>query len=119
MKQQDLFFFFPHKSSHVSSSSTHENSHVHGEFEFFVWSRYTCFAGLFPLLSKGTLPLVTVEEISQIIDSENLTVENIVLLAGPLATTPIGNGAKFEVRSPKSVQVLFLFLLMLSFLINH
>ncbi|XP_030972718.1 plastid-lipid-associated protein, chloroplastic-like [Quercus lobata] len=68
---------------------------------------YTCFAGLFPLLSKGTLPLVTVEEISQIIDSENVTVENIVLLAGPLATTPIGNGAKFEVRSPKSVQMKF------------
>ena len=85
---------------------------------FFVWSRYTCFAGLFPLLSKGTLPLLTVEEISQIIDSENVTVENIVLLAGPLATTSIGNSAKFEVRSPKSVQVLFSFLLMLSFLIN-
>nr|XP_023885244.1 plastid-lipid-associated protein, chloroplastic-like [Quercus suber] len=68
---------------------------------------YTSFAGLFPLLSKGTLPLVTVEEISQIIDSENVTVENIVLLAGPLATTSIGNSAKFEVRSPKSVQMKF------------
>ena len=37
MKQQDLFFFFfffSHKSSHVSSSSTHENSHVHGELNF-------------------------------------------------------------------------------------
>ncbi|KAF3959381.1 hypothetical protein CMV_015801 [Castanea mollissima] len=68
---------------------------------------YTCFAGLFPLLSRGTLPLVTVEEISQIIDSENVTVENIVLLAGPLAKTSVGDSAKFEVRSPKSVQIKF------------
>jgi hypothetical protein len=62
---------------------------------------------------------VTVEEISQTIDSENLTVQNSVQFAGPLATTSISTNAKFEVRSPKRVQVLFPFLLMLSFLINH
>ncbi|XP_075663951.1 plastid-lipid-associated protein, chloroplastic-like [Castanea sativa] len=68
---------------------------------------YTSFAGLFPLLSRGALPLVTVEEISQIIDSENVTVQNIVQLAGPLATTSISTSARFEVRSPKSVQIKF------------
>ncbi|KAK7848936.1 plastid-lipid-associated protein [Quercus suber] len=68
---------------------------------------YTSFAGLFPLLSRGTLPLVTVEEISQIIDSENFTVQNIVQFAGPLATTSISTSAKFEVRSPKRVQIKF------------
>ncbi|KAM3701365.1 hypothetical protein ACJW30_05G165800 [Castanea mollissima] len=68
---------------------------------------YTSFAGLFPLLSRGTLPLVTVEEISQIIDSENFTVQNIVQFTGPLATTSISTSAKFEVRSPKRVQIKF------------
>ena len=58
---------------------------------------------------------MTVEEISQIIDSENFTVQNIVQFAGPLATTSISTSAKFEVRSPKRVQVLFSFLLTFSF----
>ncbi|KAK7832056.1 plastid-lipid-associated protein [Quercus suber] len=71
------------------------------------WWRYTSLVGLFPLLSRGALPLVTVEEISQIIDSENVTVQNIVQFAGPLATTSISASAKFEVRSPKSVQIKF------------
>ncbi|KAL3519409.1 hypothetical protein ACH5RR_017558 [Cinchona calisaya] len=68
---------------------------------------YTSFIGLFPLLSRGTLPLVRVEEISQTIDSESFTVENVVLFAGPLATTSISTNAKFEVRSPKRVQIKF------------
>ncbi|MED6123962.1 prolyl aminopeptidase [Stylosanthes scabra] len=68
---------------------------------------YTSFAGLFPLLSSGTLPLVKVEEISQTIDSENFTAQNSVCFAGPLATTSISTNAKFEVRSPKRVQIKF------------
>ncbi|KAK6932784.1 Plastid lipid-associated protein/fibrillin conserved domain [Dillenia turbinata] len=68
---------------------------------------YTSFAGLFPLLSRGTFPLVKVEEISQTIDSENFTVQNSVQFSGPLATTSISTNAKFEVRSPKRVQIKF------------
>lgn len=68
---------------------------------------YTSFIGLFPILSRGTLPLVKVEEISQTIDSENFTVENIVVFAGPLASTSFSTSAKFEVRSPKRVQIKF------------
>ncbi|KAL2495459.1 putative plastid-lipid-associated protein 2 [Forsythia ovata] len=69
---------------------------------------YTSFVGLFPLLSSGTnLPLVSLEEISQTIDSENFTVQNSALFAGPLATTSISTIAKFEVRSPKRVQIKF------------
>ncbi|XP_062161808.1 plastid-lipid-associated protein, chloroplastic-like [Alnus glutinosa] len=66
---------------------------------------YTSFSGLFPLLSTGSLPLVKVEEISQTIDSENLTVQNSVQFAGPLATTSISTNAKFEAQSPKLVQI--------------
>ncbi|KAK9935941.1 hypothetical protein M0R45_012814 [Rubus argutus] len=68
---------------------------------------YTSFAGLFPLLSRGTLPLVKVDEISQTIDSENFTVENSVRFAGPLATTSFSTNATFDVRSPKRVQLKF------------
>ncbi|GAA0175061.1 hypothetical protein LIER_28316 [Lithospermum erythrorhizon] len=68
---------------------------------------YTSFAGLYPLLSRGTLPLVKLEEISQTIDSENFTVQNSVKFAGPLASTSISANAKFEVRSPKRVQIKF------------
>ncbi|KAK2644617.1 hypothetical protein Ddye_019812 [Dipteronia dyeriana] len=68
---------------------------------------YTSFSGLFPLLSRGTFRLVTVEEISQTIDSESFTVQNSIQFAGPLATTSISTNAKFEVRSPKRVQIKF------------
>ncbi|XP_019171703.1 PREDICTED: light-induced protein, chloroplastic-like [Ipomoea nil] len=68
---------------------------------------YTSFIGLFPLLSRGTLPLVRVEEICQTIDSESFTVQNSVVFSGPLATTSISTNAKFEVRSPKRVQIKF------------
>ncbi|XP_027363471.1 plastid-lipid-associated protein, chloroplastic-like [Abrus precatorius] len=68
---------------------------------------YTSFVGLFPLLSRGTLPLVKVEEISQTIDSLNFTVQNSVQFAGPLATASISTNAKFDVRSPKRVQIKF------------
>ncbi|XP_042520755.1 plastid-lipid-associated protein, chloroplastic-like [Macadamia integrifolia] len=68
---------------------------------------YTSFAGLFPLFSRGTLPLVKVEEISQTIDSENFTVQNSVKFSGPLATSSFITNAKFEIRSPKRVQIKF------------
>lgn len=68
---------------------------------------YTSFSGLYPLLSSSTLPLVKVEELSQTIDSENLTVQNSVKFGGPLATTSLSTNAKFEVRSPKRVQIKF------------
>lgn len=70
-----------------------------------LWLRYTSFPGLFPLLSRGQFPLVKVEEISQTIDAESLTVQNSVQFAGPLASSSISTSAKFEVRSPKRVQV--------------
>ncbi|XP_068645041.1 plastid-lipid-associated protein, chloroplastic [Aristolochia californica] len=67
---------------------------------------YTSFSALLPLLGRG-LPLVKVEEISQTIDSENFTVQNSVQFAGPLATTSLTTNAKFEVTSPKRVQIKF------------
>ncbi|KAL8461509.1 hypothetical protein ACS0TY_032838 [Phlomoides rotata] len=69
---------------------------------------YTSFLGFYPLLSGyGVMPLVKVEEISQTIDSDNFTVQNSVLFSGPLTTTSITTNAKFEVRSPKRVQIKF------------
>ncbi|KAK3132498.1 hypothetical protein QOZ80_6AG0522950 [Eleusine coracana subsp. coracana] len=69
---------------------------------------YTSFSQLLPLLGSGRLPeIVKVEEISQIIDSENFTVQNCIKFSGPLATTSVSTNAKFEVRSPKRVQIKF------------
>ncbi|XP_010448921.1 PREDICTED: probable plastid-lipid-associated protein 2, chloroplastic [Camelina sativa] len=68
---------------------------------------YTSFVNLFPLLSRGILPLVKVDEISQTIDSDNFTVQNSVRFAGPLGTNSISTNAKFEIRSPKRVQIKF------------
>nr|AIX02792.1 fibrillin 1 protein [Capsicum annuum]AIX02793.1 fibrillin 1 protein [Capsicum annuum] len=68
---------------------------------------YTSFSGLFPLLARGNLLPVRVEEISQTIDAETLTVQNSVVFAGPLSTTSISTNAKFEVRSPKRLQINF------------
>uniref|UniRef100_A0A0D9XB46 Plastid lipid-associated protein/fibrillin conserved domain-containing protein n=1 Tax=Leersia perrieri TaxID=77586 RepID=A0A0D9XB46_9ORYZ len=69
---------------------------------------YTSFSQLFPLLGSGSLPqLVKVEEISQTIDSENFTVQNCIKFSGPLATTSVSTNAKFEIRSPKRVQIKF------------
>ncbi|KAI3818893.1 hypothetical protein L1987_12714 [Smallanthus sonchifolius] len=68
---------------------------------------YTSFLGLYPLLSRGSLPVVKVEEISQTIDSENFTVQNCVVFSGLGSTTAITTNAKFEVRSPKRVQIKF------------
>ncbi|KAE8736214.1 Light-induced protein [Hibiscus syriacus] len=68
---------------------------------------YTSFPGMFPLLSRGQFQLVKVEEISQTIDAESLTVQNSVQFSGPLASSSISTNAKFEVRSPKRVQIKF------------
>ncbi|RRT36570.1 hypothetical protein B296_00022031 [Ensete ventricosum] len=67
---------------------------------------YTSFSGLFPLLASGRLPsLVKVDEISQTFDSESFTMQNSVKFLGLLTTTSVTTSAKFEVRSPKRVQV--------------
>ncbi|PKU63278.1 chromoplast-specific carotenoid-associated protein C1, chromoplastic [Dendrobium catenatum] len=69
---------------------------------------YTSFVGLFPLLGAGSLPqLVKVDEISQTIDSEAFTVQNSVRFVGPFSSTSVSTNAKFEVRSPKRVQIKF------------
>ncbi|KAF6175262.1 hypothetical protein GIB67_030480 [Kingdonia uniflora] len=66
-------------------------------------TQYTSFVGLFPLLTRGTLPLVKVEEISQTIDSENFTVQNSVQFTGPLATTSLSINAKFEIKFEQGI----------------
>ncbi|KAF7058328.1 hypothetical protein CFC21_065410 [Triticum aestivum] len=69
---------------------------------------YTSFSQLFPLLGSGRLQaLVKVDEISQTIDSENFAVQNCIKFSGPLASTSVSTNAKFEIRSPKRVQIKF------------
>lgn len=72
----------------------------------FIIHRYTSFSDLLPLLAIGKVPqLVKVDEISQAIDSTAFTVQNCVKFKSPLASTSLTTNAKFEIRSPKRVQV--------------
>ncbi|KAE8704553.1 Light-induced protein [Hibiscus syriacus] len=68
---------------------------------------YTSFTALFPFLSRGQLQLLKVEEISQTIDAESLTVQNSVQFSGTLASSSVTTNAKFEIRSPRQVQIKF------------
>ncbi|KMZ56747.1 Plastid-lipid associated protein PAP / fibrillin family [Zostera marina] len=69
---------------------------------------YTSFSDLLPLLAIGKVPqLVKVDEISQAIDSTAFTVQNCVKFKSPLASTSLTTNAKFEIRSPKRVQIKF------------
>ncbi|XP_010270045.1 PREDICTED: plastid-lipid-associated protein, chloroplastic-like [Nelumbo nucifera] len=65
---------------------------------------YTSLAGW---CTRGKLPMVKVEEISQTIDSSSFTLNNEVQFICPLSTTSFRTNAKFEVRSPKRIQVWF------------
>ncbi|KAJ9563002.1 hypothetical protein OSB04_008162 [Centaurea solstitialis] len=62
---------------------------------------------LYPLISSAALPFVNVEEISQTIDSENFTVQNCLAFSGLGYNTAFTANARFEVRSPKRVQIKF------------
>ncbi|GAB4821945.1 hypothetical protein N2152v2_008991 [Parachlorella kessleri] len=68
---------------------------------------YTANSELLPLLGLSRLPLVNVEEITQTINGDTMSVENKVQLSGPLARTSFATSASVEVRSPKLLQVQF------------
>ena len=66
---------------------------------------YTANSELTSLLLLGQLPLVTVGDITQSIDSATLTVQNRVQLVGPFSRTSFSTNASFDIRSPKRLQV--------------
>ncbi|CAL0309103.1 unnamed protein product [Lupinus luteus] len=66
---------------------------------------YTSFRGLFPLLSQAIAPFIRAGDISQTIDSETYAVQNSVQFVGPWTTTDVNCHGKYEVRSPKRVQL--------------
>ncbi|CAN4077268.1 unnamed protein product [Withania somnifera] len=68
---------------------------------------FTAFSELLPLLAVGTIPLLKVEKISQVISTSSLTIENSATLSIPAATLSFSATATFEVRSPSRIQVEF------------
>ncbi|XP_060179782.1 plastoglobulin-1, chloroplastic-like [Lycium barbarum] len=68
---------------------------------------FTAFSELLPLLAVGTIPLLKVEKISQLISTSSLTIENSTTIASPVATSSFSATAAFEVRSPSRIQVEF------------
>eukprot|EP01024_Parvocaulis_polyphysoides_P041396 TRINITY_DN37951_c0_g2_i1.p1 TRINITY_DN37951_c0_g2~~TRINITY_DN37951_c0_g2_i1.p1 ORF type:complete len:325 (-),score=37.19 TRINITY_DN37951_c0_g2_i1:162-1136(-) len=68
---------------------------------------YTSSVRTLAILSAGNLPLVTVDDLIQTIDTTTNTVENKVNLQMPFTKTQFSTVASFEVRSPKRLQVKF------------
>lgn len=68
---------------------------------------YTSNSELLAILALSRLPLVTIGDITQRIDSATNTVENKVAISVPLSRTSLSTTASFEVRSPKRLQVRF------------
>ncbi|KAG0623183.1 hypothetical protein M758_3G154500 [Ceratodon purpureus] len=68
---------------------------------------YTSVKEFLPFVAARNLPLVNVSKISQFIDSDSLTVENVVSFTSPYMMTSFTNCASFDVRSPKRVQLKF------------
>jgi len=67
--------------------------------------RYTASSELLPLLAAGSLPLLKVDKILQIIDTYSSTIVNSVTLSSPFASSSFSASASFEVRSPSRIQV--------------
>jgi hypothetical protein len=68
---------------------------------------YTSNSELLAILALSRLPLLSVGDITQRIDSASSTVENRAALSGPLSSTALSATASFEVRSPKRLSVRF------------
>lgn len=68
---------------------------------------YTASSELLPLLAASSLPLVKVDKISQSIDTQNLTIENSIIISNPVSTLSFSASASFEVRSSSRIQVEF------------
>ncbi|KAL6765917.1 astaxanthin vesicles associated protein [Haematococcus lacustris] len=66
---------------------------------------YTSSSALITVLGLKNLPFVTVGDLTQTINVAEQTVENKVVLSGPLSRTALTTRASFEVRSPKRLQL--------------
>ncbi|KAJ6818797.1 putative plastid-lipid-associated protein 3, chloroplastic [Iris pallida] len=66
---------------------------------------YTAFSELLPLVAVGTIPLVKVKQISQVIDSKSMTVVNAATISNPFASFSFSATASYEVLSSSRVQV--------------
>ncbi|KAL6905388.1 hypothetical protein ACP4OV_002989 [Aristida adscensionis] len=68
---------------------------------------YTAYSELLPILAAGATPLVKVKQISQEIDSKNMTIVNASTLSTPFASFSFSATASFEVQSPSRIEVQF------------
>ncbi|KAI5060256.1 hypothetical protein GOP47_0024676 [Adiantum capillus-veneris] len=69
--------------------------------------RYTSLSEFFPLLAAGSLPFIKVGEISQSIKASESLMVNSVAFIGALGTASLSANARFEICSPKRLQIKF------------
>lgn len=68
---------------------------------------YTSNSELIPLLGLSRLPLTKVGDIIQIIDATASTFQNKVIFEGPVSRGSFSVNARFQVRSPTKLQIIF------------
>uniref|UniRef100_A0A0E0IWX1 Plastid lipid-associated protein/fibrillin conserved domain-containing protein n=1 Tax=Oryza nivara TaxID=4536 RepID=A0A0E0IWX1_ORYNI len=68
---------------------------------------YTAYSELLPILAVGAAPLFKVDEISQEIDTNSMTIVNTSTISSPFASFSFSATASFDVQSPSRIEVQF------------
>ncbi|EEC67495.1 hypothetical protein OsI_34766 [Oryza sativa Indica Group] len=68
--------------------------------------RYTAYSELLPILAVGAAPLFKVDEISQEIDTNSMTIVNASTISSPFASFSFSATASFDVQSPSRIEFL-------------
>ncbi|KMZ67354.1 Plastid lipid-associated protein 3, chloroplastic [Zostera marina] len=68
---------------------------------------YTASSELLPLIAVGSTPFLNVKRISQVINTTDCSILNVVTLSNSFASFTFSASATFEVRSPSRIQVKF------------
>uniref|UniRef100_A0A0E0R2V6 Plastid lipid-associated protein/fibrillin conserved domain-containing protein n=1 Tax=Oryza rufipogon TaxID=4529 RepID=A0A0E0R2V6_ORYRU len=68
---------------------------------------YTAYSELLPILAVGAAPLFKVDEISQEIDTNSMTIVNASTISSPFASFSFSATASFDVQSPSRIEVQF------------
>ncbi|XP_052169581.1 probable plastid-lipid-associated protein 3, chloroplastic isoform X1 [Oryza glaberrima] len=68
---------------------------------------YTAYSELLPILAVGAAPLFKVDEISQEIDTNSMTIVNASTISSPFTSFSFSATASFDVQSPSRIEVQF------------
>eukprot|EP01026_Neomeris_dumetosa_P042388 TRINITY_DN3530_c0_g1_i3.p1 TRINITY_DN3530_c0_g1~~TRINITY_DN3530_c0_g1_i3.p1 ORF type:complete len:318 (+),score=43.36 TRINITY_DN3530_c0_g1_i3:184-1137(+) len=91
------------EAKNPTPSTSEAKEMLHGNWKLV----YTSSLRTLALLAASNIPLVTIGDVNQNIDTYTNTVENKLEISLPFSKTSFSTVASFEVRSPKRLQVMF------------